>query len=70
MSVEQANKELNKATSEASGTGSREAGRRVGQALGKYNDEVKKKQDKRFESEIHEITRYHEDRVMKNKTYH
>ena len=46
------------------------AGRAIGQALGEYNENVKKKKEQRYESELHEITRYHEDRVMKNKTYH
>lgn len=61
---------LDKAIHEAKGTRSKEAGRRIGQALGKYNANVKKKNRKRFEDELRSITKYHEDRVTTNRTYH
>ena len=57
--VRQANKEHAK-----------EAGRAIGQALDEHNSQVKKDKEKRYESDLSEITRYHEDRVMKNRTYH
>ena len=61
---------LDKAIHEAKGTRSKEAGRRIGQALGEYNANVKKKNKKRFEDEIHEISKYHADRVTAKRSYY
>ena len=62
--------ELQKAIHEANGTTSEEAGRRIGRELEKYNKKVEERRRKRFEEEVHAITKYHEDRVMTNRTYH
>lgn len=65
--------DLDKAIHEASQAGrdhAKEAGRAVGQALEAYNNRIKERNNKHFDDEIRAITKYHEDRVMKNKTYH
>ena len=48
----------------------KKAGRYFGQVLDKHNAQSREKRDKRYDNDLHEITKYHEDRVMTNRTYH
>ena len=66
MSVDKVLHQARKANKEQA----KEAGRAIGRALDEHNSQVKKKREQKYESELSEITRYHEDRVMKNRTYH
>ena len=48
----------------------KEAGSAIGQALKKRNANAKKKRTQRYHAELGEITKYHEDRVTNNRSYH
>ncbi len=47
-----------------------EAGHRIGEELSKHNAQVKKKREQRYHETLGEISKYHLDRAITNRTYH
>jgi len=48
----------------------KKASRAITNELDKHNAQIKKKGEERYEKELGEISKYHLDRALKNKTYH